>query len=433
MVNGFLLFFAVYSIAYQLQRRIQNRPPAQRRQGAWALLLVPLTLWLCVSASLRYGYYGDSRMVISPSSSRLIKVSSLFIDRVEVRDEARKGVSVYGFSEKPQLSYETNWTMSNYLIVGSYNRKLQIRNDGVGSNLRDLNGSNAAVQGFNLWLNRGSQIRMRWEAQTSHLNQLQVALIKGELKYETLQPSFSSSPDAAALKEPINFKEAEYFIEEDDKYYVRVINANSRSIIMSLSMNVSSKIYDITKAKIMCSTLKGSCQLKLLFPNTQYVGDLGDWYIKLSFAARVVTYIAILGFIVIVNFLILKYLGLYDFENEVNEDEAPQIPVQGLAEVALIRPEELESRYRTNDDDDGESCVICCDEQRNCSFVPCGHSATCYDCAQRYSFDEHVPCNMCVTSTNHSHKNIYCRIKEESKACPFCRRSIDEVNRLVNP
>lgn len=66
-------------------------------------------------------------MVIGPSSSRLIKASSLFVDRVEVRDEDRKGVSVYGFSEKPQLSYETNWTVSNYLIVGSYNRKVKSR------------------------------------------------------------------------------------------------------------------------------------------------------------------------------------------------------------------------------------------------------------------------------------------------------------------
>lgn len=33
---------------------------------------------------------------------------------------------------------------------------------------------------------------------------------------------------------------------------------------------------------------------------------------------------------------------------------------------------------------DGRICVICYDEQRNCFFVPCGHCATCYDCAQRY-------------------------------------------------
>lgn len=32
---------------------------------------------------------------------------------------------------------------------------------------------------------------------------------------------------------------------------------------------------------------------------------------------------------------------------------------------------------------DGKICVICYDEQRNCFFVPCGHSITCYHCAQR--------------------------------------------------
>lgn len=34
---------------------------------------------------------------------------------------------------------------------------------------------------------------------------------------------------------------------------------------------------------------------------------------------------------------------------------------------------------------DAKLCVICYDEQRNCFFVPCGHCATCYDCAQRYA------------------------------------------------
>lgn len=33
---------------------------------------------------------------------------------------------------------------------------------------------------------------------------------------------------------------------------------------------------------------------------------------------------------------------------------------------------------------DKKVCVICYDEQRNCFFVPCGHCATCYVCAQRY-------------------------------------------------
>jgi len=34
---------------------------------------------------------------------------------------------------------------------------------------------------------------------------------------------------------------------------------------------------------------------------------------------------------------------------------------------------------------DGKICVICYDEERNCFYVPCGHCATCYVCAQRYA------------------------------------------------
>ena len=66
-------------------------------------------------------------------------------------------------------------------------------------------------------------------------------------------------------------KQVEYAIEEDDRYRLDIINSNSRSIIITLSLNVSAKMYDISKAKNNCSTTKGSCQLKLLFPYTHYV------------------------------------------------------------------------------------------------------------------------------------------------------------------
>jgi hypothetical protein len=29
-------------------------------------------------------------------------------------------------------------------------------------------------------------------------------------------------------------------------------------------------------------------------------------------------------------------------------------------------------------------CVICCDARKDCFFLPCGHSATCYACRARY-------------------------------------------------
>ncbi|KAJ6675895.1 hypothetical protein OIU85_011988 [Salix viminalis] len=51
---------------------------------------------------------------------------------------------------------------------------------------------------------------------------------------------------------------------------------------------------------------------------------------------------------------------------------------------------------------DAKLCVICYDDQRNCFFVPCGHCATCYDCAQRI-------------------------MEEDNKMCPICRRLIHKM------
>ncbi|GLT40185.1 hypothetical protein SLA2020_143380 [Shorea laevis] len=353
--------------------------PRWRWRQTWGRLIALLTIWICASVSLRYGYYGDRRMVLGPSSSRLIRASSLFVEQVEARDDERKGVLIYGFSEKPELSQETNWSMSNYLIVGSYNRKE-----------------------FSLWLNKGSKIRMRWETQTSRLDQLRVIVIKGEQKHdEALLPHLTSSFDAPALSEPLSGKDTEYTIEEDNKYYT------------------------------------GSCQLNLLFPNTQFLVlttpdnvDVGGWYIELSFVARVITYIAILGFFIAVIFLLLKYLGACD-AGESAVDTAP-MEIQydydrttATETTPILTEKHLRATYgtgkeREDDDETGSSssssedlydaklCVICYDDQRNCFFVPCGHCATCYNCAQRI-------------------------LSEDNKMCPICRRLIHKVRRLFSP
>ncbi|KAA8537817.1 hypothetical protein F0562_027603 [Nyssa sinensis] len=345
----------------------------QRWQESGARLLTPLTIWICVSVTLRFGYYGNRHMVLGPSSSRLFEASSVFVKQIEARDDAKKGVYLYGFSEKPELSLETNWSVSNYVIVGSYSRK-----------------------GFSLWLNKGSRIRMRWEAHTSSLSQLQVSLIKGERDFETLLPTSTSSSDVQALNEPTKGREAEYTIEEDDKYYVGIVNANPRSIIM--------------------------CRLSLLFPNTQFIivntpnnGDLGGWYIELSFVARVLTYVTILGFVVIFILLLMKYLGACDTESTyVGEPSVREITETD----PLMREKPFRLPYGTGEEDqesgsssssedlyDGKICVICYDEPRNCFFVPCGHCATCYDCAQRI-------------------------MDGENKMCPICRRLIHKVLNL---
>ncbi|XP_054798751.1 E3 ubiquitin-protein ligase APD2-like [Prosopis cineraria] len=387
---------------------------SQRWQENLARFLTPLTLWICVSVILRYGYFGDSRLVLGPGSSRLVEAGSVFVKQIEVKDYYNSEVLVYALEEKPELIVQANWSASNFLVVAAYSRK-----------------------GFSLWLNRGSTIRMGWEAPARYLNQLEGVVIKGERKFERLQPK-QTSLDAIADPGTIYGKGAEYLVEEDDRYHIGVQNMNGGNVILTMNVNVSAMVYDTSKAKKLCSTANGLCRLSLLFPHTHYLtlmttnnGVHGDWSVEVSFVARVLTYIALLGFIVAVIFLILRYLGACgddrDQSTNVMSDTYHTSVVTTSREVTETEPMlPVKTKiYGTNeeeDDDDNESrasstsseelydeklCVICYDELRNCFFIPCGHCATCYDCAQRI-------------------------MDGDSKVCPICRRLIHKPRRLFH-
>lgn len=109
------------------------------------------------------------------------------------------------------------------------------------------------------------------------------------------------------------------------------------------------------------------------------------------------------GFIVVFVYLVLKYLGVCDVETETYAiEDPPPSPVREVTETAPMIPQkQVRLSYGTNEgDDEGGSssssedlydaklCVICYDEQRNCFIVPCGHCATCYDCTQRWKFND---------------------------------------------
>lgn len=107
--------------------------------------------------------------------------------------------------------------------------------------------------------------------------------------------------------------------------------------------------------------------------------------------------------LVIVAYMILKYINEYDGEEGGIED------IRESTETSTLRPGktmpvtygtcdewDIESRnccssnssngpITSSSEDlyDGKICVICYTEQRDCFLVPCGHCATCYVCAQR--------------------------------------------------
>lgn len=97
--------------------------------------------------------------------------------------------------------------------------------------------------------------------------------------------------------------------------------------------------------------------------------------------------------LVIIVALILKFLEECDWnraEGDTEEREtSPLQPAKAVSATYGTCQEDLESgncSSGSSEEDlyDGKICVICYDEPRNCFFVPCGHCATCYVCAQRY-------------------------------------------------
>lgn len=127
---------------------------------------------------------------------------------------------------------------------------------------------------------------------------------------------------------------------------------------------------------------------------------------------RIAVYIVISGFLMILVFLLVKYVGSYEVESFEEEQ-----PVGEISETYPLMPQKsFRLPYRTDEEDDQESsssedlyggkiCAICYDAPRNCFFVPCGHCATCNGCARRI-------------------------MDEENKVCPICRRLIRKVRKL---
>ncbi|KAK9949065.1 hypothetical protein M0R45_004609 [Rubus argutus] len=151
--------------------------------------------------------------------------------------------------------------------------------------------------------------------------------------------------------------------------------------------------------------------------------DIVDWYVTLTFLIRLTLYVTILTLLVIGVYMIMKYLSEYEDGGSSVEDvynytesspilpPAKTMPVtygtcdqwdvesSGHCSSGSITGSSSEELY------DGKICVICYTEPRNCFLVPCGHCATCYDCAQRI-------------------------FEGENRTCPICRRSIRKVRQL---
>ncbi|KAJ6740401.1 hypothetical protein OIU79_000517 [Salix purpurea] len=148
-------------------------------------------------------------------------------------------------------------------------------------------------------------------------------------------------------------------------------------------------------------------------------------YPALSLLARLVAYVSILTIMLIIVLIIVRCMTYSEDEGnevEVRATETDQLwPRKALSLLFSYGTcnKDLESGdcggSSSSDKNscseelyDRTVCVICYDEERNCFYVPCGHCATCYVCAQRI-------------------------FNSENKVCPVCRRFIGKIRKLFAP
>ncbi|KAG6767027.1 hypothetical protein POTOM_028206 [Populus tomentosa] len=157
-------------------------------------------------------------------------------------------------------------------------------------------------------------------------------------------------------------------------------------------------------------------------------GHLLGWYPAISLLARLVAYVSILALMLIIVLIIVRYMTYSEEEGNDVEIRASEtdhlLPRKALSLLFSYGTcnKDLESGNCSTSSGgggdsknssseelyDGKICVICYDEERNCFYVPCGHCATCYVCAQRI-------------------------FNSENKVCPVCRRFIGKIRKLFAP
>lgn len=169
----------------------------------------------------------------------------------------------------------------------------------------------------------------------------------------------------------------------------------------------------------------------LTSPGPEQDGQSDNWYVKLSYGPRWITYLFGSGGMTLIILLAFKFIS--KFQNVVRDRVRFQAVESATERTPLLLHKDDDtsswgSSYESvsNDEDledcpgvasvevkplnDGENntprslCAICFNSPRDCFFLPCGHSAACFTCGTR--------------------------IAEDAGTCPICRRKMKKVRKI---
>uniref|UniRef100_A0A7N0ZZH0 RING-type domain-containing protein n=1 Tax=Kalanchoe fedtschenkoi TaxID=63787 RepID=A0A7N0ZZH0_KALFE len=371
------------------------------------------------SMTLILGFYGANTITLGPNGSRIIQVSSFFVQAIKVQelDSSASGPMLYSFASPPPLDVEKNWSEEhNVCVEANYHKE------------------------WLYFLNKGSTVEIYYNVQNPSSSPLSLVIAQGvnSLVEWIEDPSYPNSTVSWNIIHGSG--KITHIIPQSSNYYIAVGNLNSDDVEVNLKFDLKTLVYNTSKAYSTCYLSNRACSVPLsLFganaavltsPGPEEGTPDGDWYFKQSYGPRWLVYLAGSG---ILTALLLSTFKLYNM-NSSNEGGG-QAMAEGSERAPLLHKDDDLSSWGSsydsvsqgdyaseeewlvagnsleeNQGNDGESnpprrlCVICCDAPRDCFFLPCGHCAACFACGSR--------------------------IAEEAGHCPICRRKMKKVKMI---
>ncbi|KAK7373921.1 hypothetical protein VNO80_07343 [Phaseolus coccineus] len=391
------------------------------RDETCSCFAVIFSFWLFVSMTMILGVYGSITIVLGPTSSIVFQPSSVFVKSVQVQNLVANpgpGPILYGTYGDPPLDVVSTWgeTLNVSLPTG-------------------------AEKEWKIYLNRGSVINISYHV-SSRSSSVFLIVAQGKETFTR----WLENPTEPNTTLSWNVIHGSGMITQEifwsSSYYVALGNLDE-DVEVALNLSVTSSLHNTTNAYYKCALTSSSCTLDICFldgsaavlvtPGPQQNAS-NEWYIKLSYGPRWVTYIFGIGGLTLLVFWTFNLLNKIQ---SVHEDRA-------VVRTGGTEPERTTLLSNKDDDlsswgssydslpqdeedldflpggpidgklsGDGETsnntrrlCAICFDAPRDCFFLPCGHCVACFACGTR--------------------------IAEASGTCPVCRRNMKKVRKIFN-
>ncbi|KAG0518861.1 hypothetical protein BDA96_09G213700 [Sorghum bicolor] len=384
---------------------------ARGSMGATASRFVSLLAFsLLASMALMLGYYSPVELAVAPGCSRLVQASSVFVQGIEVSVDAGSqgsggGLVLYGLPVASPPDAPTEWPESRRVVVPANSHRQ-----------------------WTYFLNKGARLQADYSVMSEDDVHLPLCIIIAQGKESfirwTEMPSVHNSNSTLFWGLVQGNGTVEQTVNLSSEYYIAVRNLNNHHDT-TLEFRIRALLYNTSGADYRCSPGPGHaiCTYRLPFLGRNVAVLLSGHterlnsdaqHVKLSYEPRWTVYVVgsvVLALVLLLLYEILDQLfgpctgggGGADLRRPLlagKEDDGASLG----SSYDSVSHDGSDDREPEERGEGGGGCVLCCDAPKDCFFLPCGHSATCYACGAR--------------------------VVEENGGCPFCRRKLKKVRRI---